>query len=96
MYLNDSTPIAELTVGQLRELLKEDNGNVEQKPTQNDYASNKYAYGLKGIRELFNVSHATAQKYKDGILKDAIIQNDRKIIVDIEKALLLFSKSGRK
>jgi predicted site-specific integrase-resolvase len=51
---------------------------------------------LRGIRNLFSVSHATAQRYKDGIIKDAVSQNGRKIIVDREKALELFQqKSGK-
>ena len=56
----------------------------------------RYAHGLKGIQELFNVSHATAQKYKDGILKEAVFQSGRKIVVDVDKALELFnSRNGR-
>ena len=56
----------------------------------------RYVYGLRGIRELFNVSHATAQKYKDGIIKDAVFQSGRKIVVDADKALELFnSRNGR-
>lgn len=56
----------------------------------------RYVFGIKGIQELFNVSHATAQKYKDGILKDAVFQSGRKIVVDADKALELFnSRNGR-
>lgn len=51
----------------------------------------RYVYGLKGIQELFNVSHLTAQRYKDGILKDAVFQSGRKIVVDVEKAMELFN-----
>jgi predicted site-specific integrase-resolvase len=53
----------------------------------------EYAYGLRGIRDEFNVSHATAQKYKDGILKDAVMQNGRKIILDEKKARELFANN---
>ena len=49
-----------------------------------------------GIREEFKVSHATAQKYKDGILKNAVMQNGRKIILDVEKARELFALKGSK
>ncbi len=95
MQINDNTPVGALTVGQLKELLQLQSPVVQV--TQNDYSNSekKYVFGLKGIREEFNVSHATAQKYKDGILKDAITQYGRKIIVDIEKARELFAKSGR-
>lgn len=91
--VNDNTPLGALTVGQFLELL---NGKLpKEEPVQKDYSDKKYIFGLKGIREEFNVSHATAQKYKDGILKDAITQYGRKIIVDVEKARELFAKSGR-
>ena len=81
-----------LTVGQLKEVL-----NLEEQKevvTKVDLTDKKYAYGLKGIRNTFNVSHATAQKYKDGILKDAITQYGRKIIMDIDKAMELFNGKG--
>ena len=51
----------------------------------------RYLHGLKGIQELFNVSHVTAQRYKDGILKDAVYQSGRKIVVDADKAIELFN-----
>ncbi len=51
----------------------------------------RYVHGLKGIQELFNVSHVTAQRYKDGILKDAVYQSGRKIVVDADKAIELFN-----
>ena len=57
----------------------------------------RYVHGLKGIQELFNVSHLTAQRYKDGILKDAVYQYGRKIVVDADKAIELFDTwYGRK
>ena len=51
----------------------------------------RYIHGLRGIQELFNVSHVTAQRYKDGILKDAVYQSGRKIVVDADKAIELFN-----
>lgn len=53
----------------------------------------RYVRGLKGIRELFGVSHATAQKYKDTILKDAVSQQGRVIITDVAKAIELFNEN---
>lgn len=58
-------------------------------------AGRRYVYGLKGISELFGVSKATAQKYKDGIIKEAVHQSGRKIVVDAAKAMELFDASGR-
>ena len=56
----------------------------------------RYVYGLKGIQELFNVSHGTAQRYKDGIIKDAVFQSGRKIVVDADKAMELFNTYYRR
>ena len=86
--LDINTPIALLTVGQLIELL-----NTEKKPETVTISENskRLVYGLRGIKNLFNVSHATAQRYKDTIIKDAVSQNGRKIIVDVDKALELFN-----
>jgi len=94
--ISNDTPIAILTVGQLKELLNSSLKNIEKDSTvvKKDFSAEKYVYGLRGIRELFNVSHATAQKYKDGILKEAVTQFGRKIIVDKEKALKLFAEKG--
>ena len=91
--INDSTPIALLTVGQLKELL-----NVDRQPNVVVKSNEKrLVYGLAGIRKLFNVSHATAFRYKETIIKDAVSQNGRKIVVDAEKAMELFNqKSGGK
>lgn len=55
-------------------------------------ATTRYIYGLRGIRTLFGVSHATAQRLKDGILKPAVKQCGRKIIVDANLAMELFSR----
>lgn len=86
--ISNETPIALLTVGQLRQLL-----NLDKQPEKVIVSDNskRLVYGLHGIRSLFNVSHATAQRYKDTIIKDAVSQNGRKIIVDVDKALELFN-----
>lgn len=55
----------------------------------------RYVYGIKGIQELFNVSHLTAQRYKDGIINGAVFQSGRKIVVDVDKALELFNEAKR-
>ena len=87
---NESTPLSFLTVGQFIDILKTGN-QPEQMPQQQQQNKDiRLAYGLKGIRDLFGVSHSTAQRYKDTILKDAVMQQGKKIIVDVEKALELF------
>lgn len=51
-------------------------------------------YGIKGIANLFGVSHVTAQRYKDTFLQPAVMQRGRKIIVDADKALQLYQQRG--
>jgi hypothetical protein len=86
--INHNTPIALLTVGQLMELLNEDRKQITVSVPE---TSKRLVYGLHGIKTLFNGSHATAQRYKDTIIKDAVSQNGRKIVVDVDKALELFN-----
>lgn len=89
--ISNDTPLALLTVGQLLELIQ------NKQPTPAEIGKGKvYVYGLRGIRQLFNVSHATAQRYKDTIIRDAVSQQGRKIIVDKEKAMELFNSKTRK
>ncbi|MBO6249409.1 MAG: DUF3853 family protein [Bacteroidales bacterium] len=47
-------------------------------------------HGLDGICELFGVCKTKAWSLKNTILKDAITQNGRIIIMDTKKALMLF------
>lgn len=89
MTVNDNTPIAMMTLGQLKEALKSNEAQKTVEPKKVEYVK-----GLKGIRELFGVSHVTAHKYKETILKDAVIQNGRVILVDKNKAFKLFKEKG--
>ncbi len=59
----------------------------------------KYIYGLKGIAKLFGCSISSARRLKQsGKIDDAIIQDGRKIIVEVDKALFLVKnyKIGRR
>lgn len=60
-------------------------------PTKAPESNRRYVYGLRGIMQLFNVSNMTAQRYKNGIIKDAVKQYGRKIVVDADLALELFA-----
>ena len=93
--ITGETPIAALTVSQFVELLdtkKSLEPTPPPKPT--DYTQG-YVHGLRGIRQLFNVSHATAQRYKDTFLRPAVRQNGRVIVVDVAKALELFDEHNK-
>ncbi len=81
-----------MTVGQLRDLISEFFSN-ETRPVETE--KKNLVYGLRGIMSLLHCSHTMAQRYKDGILKEAVMQNGRKIVVDADKALELFKRSGK-
>ena len=91
MIIENTTPIAALTVGDLKELLRELNINPNAAaPRQNPGNGKRYVYGLKGIQSLFHCSHLTAQRYKDTFLAPAVMQQGRKIVIDVEQAVELF------
>jgi len=89
MFYDDTTPIAALTVADLKALIA---GLNTDKPRQPEQKTARYVYGLQGIRDIFGCSHATAHRYKNTFLKEAIIQNGRKIVIDVDKAMRLFAK----
>lgn len=70
---------------------QEKSGEKQDSPT----TQKRYVYGLRGICELLSCSHATAQKLKDGVLKPAVKQYGRKIVVDEAMALQLFNSERR-
>lgn len=93
---DNNTPIAILTVGQLKEIL-----GFQQKPQIFDTTNSdkRYAYGIAGIARIFDCSIPTANRIKSsGKIDKAITQIGRKIIVDIDLALELAGKKegGRK
>ena len=95
--IDRNTPLVMLTLGDLLDALKgEDATNTQPVKNETPVPGKRYLHGLKGIQELFNVSHATAQKYKDGIIKDAVFQSGRKIVVDADKAIELFNTWNEK
>ena len=89
--ISDDTPIAMLTVGQLRNVI---NASLEEKipksPEPPNNAEKRYVHGVSGIKSLFNCSYPTAHKLKETIIKDAVHQQGRVIIVDADLAMKLF------
>ena len=78
-----------MTGAEFLELLNEQ--KQPQKESKVEPTQKRYVYGLRGVKELFHCSHATAQKLKDGVLKPAVKQNGRKIIIDADLAIELFN-----
>ncbi len=88
--INDGTPIVTLTLGQLKEALQPQQAAM---PDLTAYTPEAHVFGLRGIMKLLGVSKATAQRYKDGILRPSVMQNGRKIVVDKQKAIELFKQA---
>ncbi len=97
--INDNTPMAIITVGELKEILSENFVTKQEleaeKNSKIGFDPETHVYGIRGIAKLFNVSHATAQRYKNTFLAQAVIQNGKKIIVDKQLAIELFNKHGK-
>ena len=107
MSLIDSTrPLYTLSEGEFFQNLEEHIMNCFAKYAPKHFGTKsdpdlqtgkRYIYGVAGIERAFGVSHRTAQKLKDGILKPAVKQRGRKIITDLDLALELFDENkGRK
>lgn len=86
--VTNETPLAMMTLGDLKEALQTSSIPHEQ-------SEKKYVYGIEGICSLFNCRRNVAIKYKEGIIRDAVYQHGRKIIVDAEKAIQLFESASR-
>lgn len=97
MNYSETTPLAALTIGEFKSLLEGCLDKAANAASSGQMkTSGNYVYGLRGIQQLFGVSHKTAQDYKDGIIKDAVMQNGRKIVVDADLALELFNQRRAK
>ena len=93
--ITDDTPIAMLTVGQLREVLfpKALLDLIEkQQIIEEEITPKRYVHGVSGIKQLFNCSNPTAHKLKETILKPAVKQQGRVIVVGAELAMKLFNE----
>ena len=85
-------PISILTAGELMEILETVLQNSLNTTASKISSPENLVYGIRGIEKLFNVSHKTAQQYKDTFLKSAVMQNGRKIVVDADLAMKLFKE----
>ena len=88
--ITSDTRIIDLTVGQLMELFdkKQAPAEIKEEPEK----AKRLVYGIAGIAQLFNCSMTTANRIKaSGRIDKAISQHGRIIVVDAEKALVLFN-----
>ena len=96
-------PLYALTEGEhykmMRDLINEalENHFKVNAPAPEPPKTGRLVYGIVGLERALGVSHKTAQKLKDGVLKPAVKQRGRKIITDLDLALQLFDENkGRK
>lgn len=86
-------PLYALTVEEFSQLLDERiSAALKTGKTLSASPSANLVYGIRGIEKLFGVSHKTAQYYKDHLIREAVMQNGRKIVVDADLALKLFNE----
>ena len=89
--ITPETRIIDLTVGQLMDLIANAQAPAVEKAPEK---AKRLVYGIAGIAQLFNCSMTTANRIKaSGRIDDAITQHGRIIVVDADKALLLFKNS---
>jgi len=91
------TPVKEMTAGQLADFIAGELGSQAPRAQGTEPVQpRRYRYGLKGIMQLFNVSNVTAQRYKKGVIREAVKQYGRIIVVDEDLALQLFKERQKK
>lgn len=84
--IDNDTRIIDLTVGQLKDIL----GQQQTVVVDNSPQEKRLVYGIAGIAQLFNCSMTTANRIKSsGKIDRAISQYGRMITVDAELALEL-------
>ena len=94
--INPNTRIIDLTVGELMELLDAINITQQEQQEQPKMPEKRLVYGIAGIAQLFNCSMTTANRIKaSGRIDDAITQHGRIIVVDADKALVLFKNKKK-
>ena len=107
MEKTSTTPIVMLTLQDLRDVIREEMGsNVNathesETPSASLHVPAKLAgkevvFGLDGICKIFNCKMSSALKLKNTIIKDAVHQNGRTIITDVQKAYELFETYSKK
>lgn len=97
---NNVTPLVNMIVADIRDIIHEKLSAAMASEKMTEDKSNdkpqRYIYGIKGIEELFHVSHRTAQEYKNTFLQPAVLQNGKKIMIPVDQALELFNQNQRK
>lgn len=90
-------PLWQYTGEQLLELLDSRNVKDNIEPEGATITAKRWlVYGIEGLCELLQCSKATAHRIKNsGVIKDAITQTGRKIVIDAQLALDLIQSSKK-
>lgn len=90
-------PLWQLTGKEFLDLIEGSNTKSNSENSENSkIIDKKYVYGISGIQSLLNCSESSAKRLKkSGVIDQAIIQNGRKIIIDVEKALELLKNNSK-
>ena len=97
MQINDNTPIAALTVGQFKELFGEFSPRMDghtDKSQPEPPREKRYLYSIKELANFLSVSYKTAWNLKDTVLRPAVYQQGRVIMIDADKVLELMSNEN--
>lgn len=96
MAISDNTPIAMLTAKQLKDYLFGDGVNCSptSKNQPDQPKEKRYLYSIKQLASFLNVSYKTAWNLKDTILRPAVYQQGRVIMIDADKVLELMSNEN--
>lgn len=89
-------PLFNLTVEQFLEMLsKNQTSNITETESAPVKKERNFVYGIRGLANLLNCSISTANRIKKrGVIDDAIIQQGRTIMVDVDKALKLLKEDS--
>ncbi len=96
MMIAQDTRLVDMTLGDLMSILDEREKAMERKIEERIGRSGtpEYVYGLEGLMRLYKCSKGTAQRIKNsGVIDNAITQVGRKIIVNSNLALSLYSRN---
>ena len=98
MAISDNTPVAMLTIKQLKDYLfgevspRMDGHTDKNQPDQSK--EKRYLYSIKELASFLNVSYKTAWSLKETVLRPAVYQQGRVIMIDADKVLELMSNEN--
>lgn len=91
--INDSTPLAMLTVGQQKQIIKSTMEEVLSSLSPIlEGEKKRFVYATSGVMDLLKISRVQAKELMKGVLKPAIHKNGRRVYVDAEQAIRIFDE----